>query len=449
MNVTEVKSKVMKKCQELTKGQTTSYLLKTFFIYGLISLSILLTRVLIARFYGIDSLGIFSYFWSLVTVVFLFASFGIPEALTQTIVKDPSKIYSTLKYWSIFSLPLTLLIILPLVFFEGYLPPGLILNFVLYLITYHLFYLSYSILRGYKRFFECSLFSLVNRLLAIFLIVISFLLGLPFNTMLLSFSLALLISAIWPMKQIISLIRLSSVDKNFQTISRISPTNRKLALKEFLGLSISLFLVQAGFYFLREVDMILIPHLLNFQELGIYSAHSSLTNIIRLIAYVFPVVVLPLAAVNKYKISTSLKKIIYLLIPFSLLILAATYWLVPLLYGKEYQSLWLPLVLVLSSSLLVIYSYFNSILAGENNFSSKYFLIIIIDFLISLILNTALIIQFIGWFGLMGAPLATGITVILKIIFNIYALNYLRRKNNVQLTINSHLKDKEEGLKNV
>src|SRR3989344_1620070 len=247
MNVTEVKSKVMKKCQELTKGQTTSYLLKTFFIYGLISLSILLTRVLIARFYGIDSLGIFSYFWSLVTVVFLFASFGIPEALTQTIVKDPSKIYSTLKYWSIFSLPLTLLIILPLVFFEGYLPPGLILNFVLYLITYHLFYLSYSILRGYKRFFECSLFSLVNRLLAIFLIVISFLLGLPFNTMLLSFSLALLISAIWPMKQIISLIRLSSVDKNFQTISRISPTNRKLALKEFLGLSISLFLVQAGF----------------------------------------------------------------------------------------------------------------------------------------------------------------------------------------------------------
>ena len=77
-------------------GETSGHLIKTFILYGLIALSIIITKVLIARLYGQIELGIFSYFFSIVTIAFLFTSLGFPEAITQIIIKHPGKLKNAL-----------------------------------------------------------------------------------------------------------------------------------------------------------------------------------------------------------------------------------------------------------------------------------------------------------------------------------------------------------------
>jgi len=138
-----------------------------------------------------------------------------------------------------------------------------------------------------------------------------------------------------------------------------------------------------------------------------------------------------MAAISKYKLQQSFKKVILLLIPFSTLVLAGTYILVPLLYGPEYQAAFLPIALVVSSSMFIIYAYFNSILVGENKYSSFFITILIIDFGLSLILNTLLSYLFIVSWGIIGAPIATGLTLLIKIILNVYAIKKLRQRQSL------------------
>ena len=408
--------KIKEKIQaSLGKGQTTPQLYRTFFIYALIALSIIGTKVLIARLYGQEELGIFSYFFSLVTVAFLFTSFGLCEAITQTVVRRPGRLRNALGKTILFIIPSTIIISIPFVA-SNYLlsSSSLKINFVFYILTYTLFYLTYSILRGFKKFTEGSWYSLMNRILFMVFIVIAARWAFPFDWVLLSLSVALCLAGVMALPSIYKLWKRS-------------PKTESVPSKEFLSLAGSLFMMQTGFYVLREMDIIIIPYIVDFNQLGIYSAQSSLSNIIRLIAYVFPVVVLPMAVANQYKIKESLYKILKILIPFSLLILLATYIFVPLLYGTGYSDRWLPAVLVLAAALLVIYSYFNSILVGENKMSGFYLKIIVIDFLISVIINTVLLILFIRWWGIVGAPLAISVVIILKILLNIYGIRKLRR----------------------
>ena len=399
----------------LSKGQTTPHLYRTFFIYTLIALSIIGTKVLIARLYGQQELGIFSFFFSLVTVAFLFTSSGLCEAVTQTVVKHPGRLRSALGKTFLFIVPSTIIITVPFVITNYILNShSLKINFVFYIVTYTLFYVTYSILRGFKKFTECSWYSLINRILFMVFIVIAARFAFSFDWVLLSLSVALCLAGV---------IALPSIYKLWKT----TPQAEEVPTKEFLSLAVSLFMMQTGFYVLREMDIIIIPYIVNFNQLGVYSAQSSLSNIIRLIAYVFPVVVLPMAVVNQYRIKESLYKILKLLLPFSLLILLATYIFVPLLYGAEYSDRWLPIVLVIAAALLVIYSYFNSIFVGENKISGFYLKIIIIDFLISLIFNTFLLIVFVRWWGIVGAPIAISLVIVLKILVNIYGIKKLRR----------------------
>ena len=415
MNFKELKERIR-------AGNTTTHLVHTFLIYGLIALSIIVTKVLIARFYGQEELGLFSYFFSLVTIVFLFTSLGFPEAVTQTIVKEPEKLRRAVYYAFIFIVPSTMIIILPLVLTNFFMMPELKVHFVVYIVAYTLFYFTYSILRGFKKFAEGSWYSLANRIIFIAIVIWLGLRQVNFISVLFGLSVALVLATIISLPRLILFWRDNWKNNSEDKLGDWSK-------KEFISLAFSLFLMQAGFYLLRETDTLIIPYLTGFTQLGLYSAHSSISNIIRLIAYVFPVVVLPMAAISRYKMKESFYKIIKLLVPFSLLILIATYVFVPLLYGEQYTDYILPIFLVISSALLVIYSYFNSVFVGENKSSRFYFKILTIDFLLSLIVNTGLIIILVRSLGILGAPLATTIVVIIKILLNIYGIKRLRTQS--------------------
>ncbi len=412
-----LKEKFRKVYSAFSRGETSSHLIKTFVLYGLIALSIIVTKVLIARLYGQRELGIFSYFFSLVTVAFLFTSFGFPEAITQVAVKYPRQLKSALLKSMGVIIPITIVGMIPFFTIDSiFATEGLKWNFAAYILAYTFFYLTYSLLRSFKRFTECSVYSLVNRLLFIGFIILFAVLSVSFNLLLMSLSLALFIAGVIALPTIIKLWKATPQDETVET-------------KSYLPLAISLFLMQAGFYLLRETDNLFLPYLVGFELQAIYSAQASMSNIIRLIAYVFPVVVLPMAAVSKYKLRSSLIRISKILIPFSGLVLILSYVAVPFLYGPQYAHRWLPVALVISSTLLVVYSYLNSILVGENGVSKFYFTIIIIDFLITVFINTGLMIAFVRYLGILGAPIATGITVLLKIGWNVYGIKKLRRRS--------------------
>lgn len=417
----------------LRQGETTPYLLKTFFMYGLIALSIIATKVLIARLYGQEELGQFSYFFSLVTVAFLFTSFGLPEAITQLVVQHHSQLRTITKKAIIRIAIISAIIIIPFVITNFFLQDTISkINFVFYIVTYTFFYLFYCIFRAYKEFVKGTWYSLVNRLVFILIIIGCAIFSVSFKYVLTGLSLALLTA---------SLVSLPSFWRLWKESKDLSPERENIATKEeavsphtLWNTALALALMQAGFYLLRETDILIIPYLVDYAQLGLYSAHSSLSNIIRLIAYVFPVVVLPMAVVSKYKISQSFQKIIKILIPFSLLVLAATYFFVPVLYGQEYTNYSLPILLVLSSALMVIYSYFNSVLVGENKVSSNSLRLVTIDFLITIFVNTGLTLLFVYWWGIIGAPVATTLTLLLKIGLNLYGIQKLRRKNGEENT---------------
>ncbi len=409
-------------------GETSSHLFKTFFVYGFIALTIIIIKILIARLYGQEELGIFTYFFSIVSLVFLFTSFNFPEAIAQIIVKEPSKLKSLLKnFFPLVILTTVIFTILTLIIiYNTRLNPSLPyfgIAIAAYIIFHTFFYTTYSILRGFKKFANASFYYLINRIIFIVFIIIAFLLSAKFITVLISMGLSLLIAALISLPKIRKLIR-----RHYQESIKIN-------LKRFIYLSFSLLLMQVGLHSLRFLSEIIIGRLVDFNSLGLYSAYSSITNVIRLIAYVFPVVVLPMAVISKYKIKKSLEKILTMLIPFAVIVLFAAHILVPILYGQQYKTTYLPLALVISSTLLVIYADFNSVFVGENKFSKSYLKIISIDFFLSLIINTALNIYFIVKIGIIGAPIATAITIILKIILNNYGIRKLRLKNRQKETI--------------
>ena len=401
----------------LKGGETRTNLYKTFFIYGFIGLTLLLMRVLIARFYGAQELGIFTYFFSITNLAFLFTSFGLCEALTQTIVKDQTKLKSALKLITLLLLPFSLVFTIIFLFIlkiEGFHPQfsGFTIAFVLFIIAYTIHYLTYSLLRGFKRFTSSSMYSLLNRIFFIALLILFFALSLEFIYVLYALSLAAILATIIAIPE----------------IKKLWPTNEtKENLKPLLHLALGLFLMQISFYSLRYIDVIVIKYLVDYNSVGIYSAYSSISNVIRMIAYVFPVVVLPMAAVSSYKLTESFKKMLILLLPFTILTLIATIILMPILYGPEYSQILLPSLLILSSSFILVYSFFNAIFVGENEYSSFYIKILLIDVVLSIIVSTILTIFFVKLFGLSGAPLATALAVLLKILLNIYAIKKLRK----------------------
>ncbi len=415
-------------------------------MYGLIALSIIAAKVLIARFYGQEELGTFSYFFGLVTVAFLFTSFGLAEAVTQLVVKNHQLLRPALKKAICWIMIISLLVSLPLLLTSFFLSDAASkFHFVLYILTYTFFYLIYCVFRAYKKFVSGTWYSLINRLAFIVIIIFCAFSSLSFEYVLSGLSAALLIAALASLPSFLKLwkeedskekrgenkVEVEGMEKSEQNI------NKNLSSKELFSVAFPLALMQAGFYLLRETDLLVIPYLVDFTQLGLYSAHSSLSNIIRLIAYVFPVVVLPLAAVSKYKINQSFWKIVKVLAPFSFLVLAATYIFVPLLYGEEYTNYTLPIALVISSALMVIYSYFNSVFVGENGTSKKCLQIIIIDFLITLIMNTGLTLYFVKIWGIIGAPIAAAFTVLLKIGLNVYGIRRMRSEAGKIMTAKS------------
>ena len=84
MNVYDKVSDFILKVKGFLSGETKGHLIKTFLVYFFVSFFMVLTKIVIARLYGQEELGIYSYFFSVASFLFLFTSFGFCEALTKS-----------------------------------------------------------------------------------------------------------------------------------------------------------------------------------------------------------------------------------------------------------------------------------------------------------------------------------------------------------------------------
>ena len=62
----KINSKIREILSKFVSGETSKHLIKTYFVYGFIALSLIIIKVLIARLFGQEELGIFTYFFSVV-----------------------------------------------------------------------------------------------------------------------------------------------------------------------------------------------------------------------------------------------------------------------------------------------------------------------------------------------------------------------------------------------
>lgn len=399
-------------------GHTSKNILSVFIIQGLIAGVGLLTNIFIARLFGAEALGIYSYFFSLVVIIAVISVLGFQNSVPVLIKKNPSWTSSLLKktvfYSTLSSVAITTLVLMITSYFKLN-PSTPYFYFAVYL--YIIFWVGYAILSNavsaYNRFNLASSLSLRVRIIFILLILLIVIFTKNIEYVLICFGISVIVS----------------IPYLWWKIRRIFPsTNHPMNNFDLFYASIPFLLQSISIFFIYHGDRFVINYFLSFGELANYSAYSSLISAIRLLSGVFSLVLTPLAVTNTYHIKKSFSKLLLFLLPLSTIILIVSIYFVPLLYGSEYhEEILLPLSMTISSILLVIYSYFNALYLGEESSKGK-ISIMIIDVLLSTLFNLFLNAALIPIYGLVGAALATSMTLIIKILLNVYALRNLRAK---------------------
>jgi O-antigen/teichoic acid export membrane protein len=400
-------------------GKTVKRLSSIFILQILIVGFGFSTNIVITRLFGKESLGIWSYFFSLVILLGIVAQFGINNGLPKLIAINNKIAKSAVKKSLIIITFTSVGVTLIGISLTNILNLNPNINyFSIYVFLYVLLLSYYSIFMqtiiGFKLHSQGVLFSLFHRILFFLSIFVFFLFG-NFNLILLFSSLAFL-PFFYPMiNKIKKLIPEESISINN---------------KIFYRTSFSFFLVSLSFFSLYHIDRLSIIYILSYEQLGTFTAWASTINIIRLVAASLPIVLVPSAAIFQYKIKKSFGKLLIFLIPFAMIIGGLSFLVVPLFYGAGFNldTPWLPWILVISSSLLVIYTFFNSIYVGENKIKKRDMKILGIDAALSIFLNIFLNIIFIKTYGVIGAPIATSIVLLLKIILMFYGLKLMRKK---------------------
>jgi O-antigen/teichoic acid export membrane protein len=396
----------MRITEKINLGKTGNIISKVFIINILIVSIGLLTNILLARFFGKENFGIYSYFFGLTNLIYIFASFGLANGIAKLTQKDLSK--DLLKNVILFLLA-TSFVISSIIYLVGeHLNLNPSMDFFFWLIFAYgfgvcIFNFMGGSLRRLEKFKLAINFSLYNRIILIILIGFSIIIR-NFWFVLLAMSIAIL-----------SLIPLE--------IKKTKLGLNKLNLRNLIITSIPFFLALINMQSMYHIDRISIKYVLDFAQLGYFSAYSNFINILRIGAFTIPFVMITRSSRQDYNIYKSIKKLVILLSPLALIIGLLSPFIVPFLFGAEFVLVNQTLIwsIVTASSLLVIYSLINSIYLGKGH-GKQINIILTIDAILSVIINLILNIILISKMGLVGAPIATSIVLIIKIILNLIGL---------------------------
>lgn len=387
-------------------GKTGMQISRTFLVNSCVFVVGLFINILIARYFGQESFGVYSYFFGLTNLIYIFASFGLANSVAK-LTRD--QIGKSLTKKIVLFVAATSFVFSLIAYFAGRvfgLNPDMKFFFWLvfaYSFGVCAFNIMGGLLRRLERFDLAINFSLYNRL---------FLLALT--------GVSILLKNFW----------LALVSMSIAIISLVPFETRKAELSKSAGslagtlkASFVFFLALISMHAMYHIDRISINYVLDFVQLGYYTGFSNFVNILRIGAFTIPFVMITKSAHYKYNLFRSARKLLLFVTPVAVIIGLTSPFFVPLLFGAEFQQIDYLLVwsLVLSCLLLVLYSLINSIYLGTEN-SRKKKIVLIVDAIFSVAVNFALNIVFIQQIGLAGAPVATAIVLLAKIGLNMYGL---------------------------
>lgn len=377
-------------------------------------------NLFLARYLGPDRFGEWSFFFSILTVILLVSYLGINASARKFIAQHnetaelKAVLRSSIKLRIIFSLVFTLLMLALSKPLAGWFdrPNFEVLFYAAVPIVFFAGLVEYlkNVFQGLHRlkydfYINLSEYGLKLLLAVCFLLFINELIGVVF-----AFNLAFVFTAVL----------------GFYFLYRHFYKNRPDSGADYTSkiwqYSLPLFVISIGFLIATEIDTVMIGILSTDYEVGIYAVAKQIIVKLPHIALVISLGAMPLFAKMDHSNKEYLKGLFYRLLKIntiifgliSILILAAGWFFIPLIFGKEYADSVLPLVILVPYLILFSYSIFLSSFLDYRGKAKKRAINLIIAVLINLGLNIALIPRY----GAVGAALATSVSYVPYMMLN-------------------------------
>ena len=365
--------------------------------------------IFLARSLGVELFGKWSFFYSILTIIFVISYFGVNPSAKIFLARSKDKneisynIFSSLKLRLIISF--FFIIICGIVFT---LIPASIIGDLRYLFILALPFIFLKALVEYLRHVFQGLHRIkyqsyinlceygLNLLLTVILVYFMF----SLKSVVLALTISTLITVIF------GFIFL----KKFWNFAR-NKTKEKENIKKIFHYSLPLAFISFGFLIITEVDIVMLGWLGTPQEVGVYAAAKNFVNKLPQIAFAITMGVMPTFAklnsenfdILKSRFKKVLKINFFIYVYISGAILLFSPFFVPLIFGAEYSNSVLPLQIL--SIWLFIVSFnvlFNSFLDFQKKAWRR-----AIHFSLTMALNIILNIIFIPILGPVGAAIAT------------------------------------------
>jgi O-antigen/teichoic acid export membrane protein len=400
-------------------GKTSTKL--TMSIFGNVILAMLgFTAIfLVGRFLGKEALGVYSFFLSIMMLAGTIGNLGLGDTLSKLIAIDLKNKNLAPRFLKRSIISATITVIIFKVILDYYHITPNINKFWLIVLMHIMGVITLSILtniwRSQGKIIKYFKTYIALRILFVSSIILTIFWAIDIFYILLMHSLSILLIAIY-------------------TRSKFKFSKAKPKTK-FFRMSVNMLFMSLSFYAIYSIDKIAIRYVLDFAQLGLFSAYASIVNVIRLIAPAFPFILIPAATKNKYSVRKSVIKTLFFLLPLSAFVVVGAYVFVPILYGTSYEmNFMFPLLLAIPASLLIIYSLLCSIFVGRYKEDFTKTKILGMDLFVSTILNLGVNIYFIKLFGILGSPIATSLILLLKISIIISGYYILNARNKTLLT---------------
>jgi O-antigen/teichoic acid export membrane protein len=391
----------------------------SFFSKGIIFVFYILLNIILARFLGREAFGSFSFFFSIFNIVVLISYFGINNSTRKFVAQhNKTEVLSDVLQTSLtIRVVISLLMSAVLSVVSPFLAkavgrPEFTVMFIasvplLFLLSFD-DYLN-GVFQGLHRLkYNFYIGTLEAGLRVLFVIGFIGLFGLV--GVIYSYTLALTLS---------SIVGAVLLYKHFYSNSK-----RIFSLpiaKQIIRYSLPLFFLSIGFMLSSEVDTILVAMLRGDGEAGIFAVAKQLVVKLPQVALAISLGVMPVFAKKELDREQS-KKILHRLlrintaifVPLSLFVLSTAWFLVPLLYGDEYRSAVLPLLLLLPNLLTTSYSVFiNAFLDYRGKAKAR-----AVNLSLCLLANIVLDLLLIPQYGAAGAALATSLSYLPYALLN-------------------------------
>ncbi|MBT3405578.1 flippase [Candidatus Woesearchaeota archaeon] len=434
------KNRNLKSLKELTQAAGV------FLIFSVVSYFILFFfRLLAARYFGAEDFGLFSLAETILLVVVLFVSLGIPSGIARYIPhylykKELGKLKGYLYF--IVSIPLIFSFIVAffiwiyskqITIFLGY---PVIFETILKIIAIALpFKIIMSLLR--KIFVARKL--VIYKLISYSVVEVGFL----FLSILVIMFFKL--SILWLIVAMLFSILLTTAYCGYEYKIRVKwnlPAKRKYELKSWLYFSLPLLFSGIFAYFVRWSDNLMIGKFMDPTDLGIYSVAFSLAAFLTFFQQSFSLLFIPLISEAKAKkkddeISFLFKKsaawIFGLSFPIFLVMVVFSKQILNLLYGADYVGGALPLIIIAFGMLINLGTGLGSKILILHKKTMYLFLINCFFALFNIALNIILI----PIMGIVGAAIASATTLAL---INLSFLWVARRYEKLNLDLVSNFK---------